>query len=62
MLLREVKAYQMWSMIGEIGGYVGMFLGYSVLQLPDFICDIISSFHNIAVRKRYKLKENTVLL
>ena len=47
MLLEELKEYKMWSMIGEIGGYVGMFLGYSVLQLPHFI----TYLHDICIQK-----------
>ena len=33
----QEKAYPFWSFGAEIGGYVGMFLGYSINQLPDLL-------------------------
>ena len=28
------------SLVGNIGGFIGICLGYCLLQLPDFICKI----------------------
>ena len=33
----QEKAYPFWSLGAEVGGYVGMFLGYSVMQVPDLL-------------------------
>ena len=33
----QEKAYPFWSFGAEVGGYVGMFLGYSVIQVPDLV-------------------------
>ena len=34
----QQQAYPIWSLGAEIGGYLGMFLGYSLLQLPHLVC------------------------
>ena len=31
-------------MVGTIGGYVGLFLGYSVLQIPIAIATLVKQF------------------
>ena len=31
----QERAYPFWSFGAEVGGYVGMFLGYSIIQVPD---------------------------
>ena len=33
----QVRAYNGESLIGNIGGYIGLFLGYTILQLPDLL-------------------------
>ena len=33
--LPKEKSYPFWSFLAEVGGYVGMFLGASVMQVPD---------------------------
>ena len=35
--IKEVKAFGLLSMFGNIGGYVGIFIGYALLSLPDII-------------------------
>ena len=43
----QEKAYPFWSLGAEVGGYVGMFLGYSIMQLPDLINTAFITFMNI---------------
>ena len=31
------RAIDIQALVGNIGGYIGLFLGYSILQIPDFI-------------------------
>jgi hypothetical protein len=50
MEIKQVEAYSMESLVGNGGGYVGLFLGYSLSQLPHFIIFLSSSLRNI-VRK-----------
>ena len=35
--IREVKAFGLLSMFGNIGGYIGIFVGYALLNLPDVV-------------------------
>ena len=35
--MKQVRAYDVQSLIGNAGGYIGLFLGYALLQLPEFI-------------------------
>ena len=35
--IQQVQAYDLNSLIGNVGGYIGMFLGYALLSLPTFI-------------------------
>ena len=38
---RNVKAFGLLSLWSQIGGFVGIFLGYSLLQVPEIITYII---------------------
>ena len=42
MEIRHEKAYDMQSLVGNAGGYVGLFLGYAILQLPDLLLKLSS--------------------
>ena len=35
------RAIDTQGLIGNIGGYIGLVLGYSLLQIPDFIIFIV---------------------
>ena len=35
--IAEVQAYPAWSFMAEVGGYAGLFLGFSILQFPQLI-------------------------
>ena len=36
-IIEHVKDYTFQTLIGTVGGYVGMFLGYSFLDIPSLI-------------------------
>ena len=46
------RAIDFNTLIGNIGGYIGLFLGYSILQIPDFIVRLVSKY-----RKRRNCKK-----
>ena len=35
--ITQVKAYDEESFVGNVGGYIGMFLGISILQIPEYV-------------------------
>ena len=41
--IKQTKAYDLESLVGNVGGYMGLFLGYALLQLPA-LCMILWSF------------------
>ena len=47
--ITQVKAYDEESFVGNVGGYIGMFLGISLLQLPELM--------NIVYKKTKDAKE-----
>ena len=40
------RAIDIQSLIGTVGGYIGLFLGYSVLQIPIAIMAIVKRLKN----------------
>ena len=40
--ITHVQEYDVESMMGNIGGYIGLFLGYSLLQFPQFLQTLYS--------------------
>ena len=42
MEIKKIRAYNFQNLVGNGGGYVGLFLGYSIVQLPSMI---ISGFN-----------------
>ena len=40
------RAIDINALIGTIGGYIGLFLGYSILQIPDFVIQVMSRYSN----------------
>jgi len=40
--IRNYRAFGLLSLWSQIGGFVGIFLGYSLLQVPEIIGDIIA--------------------
>ena len=37
---KQIRAYDIGSLIANIGGYIGMFLGYALLNLPHFFITV----------------------
>ena len=42
--IRLVRAFDIQSLIGNAGGYIGLCLGYTILQLPSFFTYLIGKF------------------
>ena len=45
----QEKAYPFWSFGAEVGGYVGMFLGYSIMQVPDLVNTAVVTAINLSM-------------
>ena len=40
--IRMKRAYDFQALVGTIGGYIGLFLGYALIMVPEFLKTIIS--------------------
>ena len=38
--IKQVKARELESLVGNIGGYIGLLLGYVILSLPSIFFDL----------------------
>ena len=47
----QKRAIDIHSLVGYIGGYIGLFLGYSIIQIPDFLTVIIRRYRSYFVKK-----------
>ena len=48
------RAIDFQALIGNIGGYIGLCLGYSILQVPDFLLGIVSKIKKYVLHKQEK--------
>ena len=57
-----IRAIDAQALIGTIGGYIGLFLGYSLLQVPSAISFFVTRLSNSLIDlKSGKQKANRVL-
>jgi len=40
--IENVQSFGMESFVSGVGGFIGIFLGYSLLQLPEFFTYVVS--------------------
>ena len=53
------RAIDIQALVGNIGGYIGLFLGYSILQIPDFIVVIFCKVKMFMSRSRKGITLNS---
>ena len=46
----QVRAYDLETLVANVGGYVGLFLGYAILQTPLFLLKIYDMINIFATR------------
>ena len=51
-LVKQIQTYPLWSFGAELGGYTGMFLGVSLMQVIQEICTCIIF---IFIMNRYQI-------
>jgi hypothetical protein len=50
MEIEHVREYSIESLVGNAGGYLGLFLGYALLQLPGFVSEAYLAIKHILKR------------
>ena len=58
MEVQQVRDYGFLDVVGDIGGYLGLFLGFALLQIPDLIFKIYWGIADIIKQKRGKFTGN----
>ena len=53
----NIRAFDVHSLLGNIGGYVGIFIGCALLNLPDAIMKLIKIHRCVTCSKIQKLEE-----
>ena len=51
MEIKQIRAYNLQNLVGNGGGYIGLFLGYSIVQLPSMIISAYSRLKRIILSK-----------
>ena len=58
MEIRNVRSFDIESLIGNAGGYIGLFTGYALLQLPNLMLLVLKWIYKARERFRMKHEEN----
>ena len=53
--IKYTRAFDFGSLVGDVGGYIGLLLGFAFWQLPDAIKLLNSKLSNLAVGKIYNV-------
>ena len=56
--IAHVQEYDIESLVGNIGGYIGLFLGYSLINFPRFIITLLGVVRKKLVPSVKKIKRN----
>lgn len=58
--IAHVQEYDVESLVGNIGGYIGLFLGYSLINFPRFIISLLDIFRKklVPTIRKKKGKKN----
>ena len=49
--IKQVRAYNAQTLVGNAGGYIGLFLGYTIREIPSFIRFIYQKMFTKALSK-----------
>ena len=56
----QMKAYNFDSLVGNVGGYMGLFLGYALIQFPKLFLQLLH-FLNYYIFTQYHLVKAMIL-
>ena len=49
--IKQVRKYSVQSLVGNLGGYIGLCLGYALMSLPSIILEIWRNIKDICLSK-----------
>ena len=47
--IQQLRAYSVDSLVGNLGGYMGLFLGYALLNFPTLFLELCHSMKKIII-------------
>ena len=50
--IKQVRSFGIESLVGNVGGYIGLFLGFSIIQLPEFCTYLKQKFNFLSERSK----------
>ena len=50
----QSKSYNLDALVGNIGGYMGLFLGCALIQLPKWITSLLDHFKTKLIERKYR--------
>ena len=56
--IKMKKAYDIWVLIGNVGGFIGLFLGYALMMFPGFLRGIILHFRTEREKRTIDTSQN----
>ena len=59
-LIKNSRSLNLEGLWSQIGGFVGIFLGYSLLQLPDVLLNVLTGIRNITREKQKRRNQRMV--
>ena len=57
MEIEQVRKYGPKDVIGDIGGYLGLFLGFALLQIPEMVFTVACKIDSIYHEKNKNIKQ-----
>ena len=57
MEIRQIRAYPIQALVGDIGGYLGLFLGFALLQIPEVSFKICVWIGGIISKKKFNVSD-----
>ena len=49
---QQIRAYDMESLIGDAGGYMGLFLGYAILHMPTLFTAVTRKVQEMMLKMK----------
>ena len=59
--IRMKRAYDIWILVGNVGGFIGLFLGYSLMMFPELMRIIILRFRTRNIIEQMHIQKNTTI-
>ena len=55
--IKQLRSFGIESLVGNVGGYIGLFLGFSIIQLPGFCVFLSRKFYALFGKKKPSVNE-----